>query len=315
VFLIRNLVSCFVFFVLSSSLIVGKASASACCARSAATPFLIVGDDQAQLNFGISAGGVVARTGEDGVPVFGSPQYSDRTQLFRLDAATLLSDRLQMGISFPWVSRTVNVGSLVGSTGGIGDIRLSLGYEVLPAWTYSKWKPQGYLFSVLSFPTGISKFEYQNPTASDVTGNGFYSASMGSLLLRRWVEWDLFFVPEVHYSLPRTFSRQNHAFEVVPGWGGSVGAGAGFSPGGGEFRFGVRVQPRLDQANRVPAFDRSASSISWIGSCDTGIDFSYLLGSRTTLMLSYTDQTLLDPAINSNLSRTLGFNLQHRWER
>src|SRR4051794_28894893 len=67
-----------------------------CCARNSATPILIVGDDQAQLNLGVALANVVAESGEDGVPAFGSPNNSDVSQTYRMDGAILLSDRLQL---------------------------------------------------------------------------------------------------------------------------------------------------------------------------------------------------------------------------
>jgi hypothetical protein len=273
-----------------------------------------VGEDEVQLNFGMSLGSVVAEVSDEGVPVFGSPSTSENNQLYRLEAAMLLSDRIQAGVGFNLVSHTVSRPARTDSMTGMGDFRMSLGYEILPSWTYSNWKPQGFLFSVVTVPTGRSSYESESPTAADVTGNGFYSLSVGSLFIKRWSLWDVFLVSEVHYSLPRMFEVAEQALLAEPGVGGSAGLGVGFSPGGGSLRIGLRLQPRIDQARYIQSMD-SGLPRGVQANCDTGLDFAYLLTSNDTVMLTYTDQTLLGPAVNSNLSRVFGFNYQHRWER
>lgn len=287
---------------------------AACCARSAAVPILIVGDDEVQFNLGMSLASVVGEASSEGIPIFGSPNTSENTKLFRIEGAFLFSDRFQAGVGLNLVNHTITRSALTDSLTGIGDLRVSLGYEILPSWTYSNWKPQGFLFSVVTFPTGRSTYESESSTAADVTGNGFYAFSVGSLFIKRWSRWDVFFVPEVHYSLPRTFYSSTSSLFVEPGFGGSVGLGIGLSPGGGSFRMGFRLQPRVDQAKYAPAMDAGFYR-GFLANCDTGLDLAYLLTSNDTVMVSYTDQTLLGPAVNSNLSRVFGLNLQHRWER
>lgn len=287
---------------------------SACCARNSAAPFLIVGDDEAQMSLGVSSSGRVASVDLQGRPTFGTPETSDFTQMFRLDGALLLSDRFQLGCSFPYLNRQVTRSGVTESVSGVGDLRISMGYEFLPVWSYSQWKPQGFLFSVISVPTGVSVHESRKKTVADAVGNGFYSISVGSLFLKKWVIWDLFLVPEVHYSFRRTFQRSNQFYQMIPGWGGSVGFGVGWSPGGGNWRIGTRIQPRWDQSP-VSAADYDSSLVHWRASCDTGVDISYLLDSSNTVMFFYTDQTLLAPAFNSTLNRMAGINFQHRWER
>ena len=160
--------------------------AAPCCARNSATPILMVGDDQAQLSFGSSFANVVAEhdeTIEDNIhPVYLSPGEINTVNTYRLEGAFLLSDRFQLGGSFSLAQhRVAEPDALDGANGpssvdetnwGVGDTRVSLAYEAFPAWTYSAWKPQGFVFLVLTLPTGRSKYEFQSATLSDVTGNG-----------------------------------------------------------------------------------------------------------------------------------------------
>lgn len=287
--------------------------AAPCCSRTPSAPNLVLGDDEAQFSLGYSLSKVVAEPAEDGAPIYVAPDSSEILHNYRLDGAILLSDRFQMGGSFSLVNHRVSREDNSDSGFGMGDLRVSLGYEILPSWTYSEWRPQGYLFAVVAFPTGRSIYESQSPTAADVTGNGFYSLSFGSLFLKRWSVWDVFLMPEVHYSLPRTFQNDTETQTIIPGFGGSIGAGLGWTPGSGIFRIGARIHPRIDQGRSIP--HSNVSSTALLSLMEVGADASVFITSTDTIMLSYTDQTLLGPAQNSNLNRIFGISFQHRWER
>lgn len=291
-----------------------------CCSRTAAAPFLILGDDEAQLSLGYSYSGLAAKADRDGMVSFIPSQRTESVQSVKLDGAFLISDRLQSGVSLPLVRNSLATGDLSGSSMGLGDVRLSIGYEYLTAWTYSSWKPQGYLFSVIALPTGRSSYESQSNLRTDITGNGFYSLAVGTILFKRWSLWDAFLLPEFHYSLPRTFQTSGATLRAIPGFGGSIGIGIGYSPGGGAFRLGARVQPKLDQGLysaqlNTPLEAQGQNRGGTIANCDTGVDLSYMVTDHNTVMMSYTDQTLLGVAMNTNLNRMLAVSFQHRMPR
>lgn len=289
---------------------------SPCCARNAATPFLITGDDRAQINFGYSSSFIVGKADAYGETFYGAAQNSERLEMLRLDGALLLSDRWQAGVSLPIVRNSLANALASHSVTLPGDSRFNIGYEALTAWSYSDWKPQGFLFSTLTLPSGRSGFQSSAPLRADVTGNGFYSLSFGSLFLKRGSQWDAYLVPEGHYSFPRTFEMAQSNLKVTPGFGGSVGLGVGFSPAGGSLRFGMRIQPRYDQpvmTAQLPNFNQKQGAA--IITLDMGMDVGYMLTRQDTLLITYTDQALTGLSMNSNLSRILAFNYQHRWER
>jgi hypothetical protein len=293
-----------------------NAYSAACCARSSAAPFLILGDDQAQLNLGFSMGKVLAEPAEGGVPVWIDSNRSEVNQNYRIDGSILLTDRLQLGASANWAKHQISMDEVQDASSSIGDFRVSIGYEILPSWTYSSWRPQGYVFSVITVPTGTSSYELKNGTVAGVTGNGFYSTSFGSLWLKKWAELDVFFINEIHYSLPRSFRSSNGVLNVTPGYGGSAGVGVGYSPRSGNLRIGFRIQPKYDQVQRVTtSVIQGSKETSWASSCDAGLDLGYMVGDSNTILASYTDQTLFGPSANSNLSRIFGLSFQHRWER
>jgi hypothetical protein len=54
-----------------------------------------------------------------------------------------------------------------------------------------------------------------------------------------------------------------------------------------------------------------ANQLAW----DAGLEASYLVADDWSISASYTDQTLLGPAVNTALSRTFSLAIQHRWQR
>jgi hypothetical protein len=287
---------------------------AACCSKNSAVPTLIVGDDEAQLGIGVSLGHVVAETFSDGAPIFKSPGSTEVSQSYRLDGAFLISERAQLGIGLAITRQVVREKELSDSSTGLGDSRLSLGYNILPVTSYSSWLPQGMLFSQITFPTGRSKYESLLPARTDITGNGFYSFTVGGLFIKNFSTWDFYFLTEVHHSLSRDFGKGSDVMNVRPGIGASIGLGAGWSPNAGSVRIGFRLQPHLDQGAEV-THHALLSRSHLISSCDTGLDLSYMLGSTDSVTMSYTDQTLLGVALNSNLTRALSLQYQHRWQR
>lgn len=293
-----------------------QAKAAACCARSPAAPFLILGEDLGQINFGVSGATQVKSADSFGrVASLGSGR-SALIMNYRVDAAVLLSDQAQLGVSLPWVSRHAEAFGDSEQQISVGDLRVSLGYEFLPLWSYSKWKPQGFLFSVVNLPTGRSTYESVSPALVDVSGSGFVSLSFGTLFLKRWDWVDAFVIAEGHFSFPRTFSTSGFSYDVAPGFGGSAGGGLGYSPWGGRLRVGVRFQPRWDQLEQVEGRGRGLvgqGGSRWV--TDSGIDLSVLIGESSTLMASYTDQTWFGPSQSAPLNRSFAMSFQHRWPR
>jgi hypothetical protein len=291
-------------------------AAAPCCSVNAAAPSVISGDDQAQLTVSAAQGQIIGDVPAVGLPVFRASDNRELTQTLRLDGALLLSDRWQAGASVPLVRHQITSPDLDNAITSLGDIRLTAAYEALPEWTYSSWAPKGLVFAQLILPTGQSIYEADVPGLVDATGQGFYTLAVGALFLKTWDVWDAFAMPEVHYSLGRTFSNSalGDTIAVGPGWGGSLALGVGLSPWHGDLRIGLRVQPAYGGAKTVTSSTGEtlqANQLAW----DAGLEASYLVADDWSISASYTDQTLLGPAVNTALSRTFSLAIQHRWQR
>lgn len=284
---------------------------AACCSSNAAAPALISGDDRAQLSLSLGASAVVGDAPSVGTAIFRADGDSERLQSLRLDGAILLSDRWQAGISLPFLRHAYSRPGNNTNATALGDVRATLAYEMLPERAYRPWVPKGFVFAQMVFPNAASVYEAENPGDSAGFGRGFYTAALGALFVKQWPRFDAYFLPEAHYSFARTFRELQ---TVRPGFGGSFALGVGYSPGGGNLRFGLRVQPAYNQSMQVsaPAVTTQTSyQLAW----DTAAEASYLVADNWSLTASYTDQTLLGPAVNVSLSRGFLVGLQHRWER
>ena len=122
-----------------------KAFGAACCGGGSGFPSLILGDDRAQLGIANSYGKIIGDVNSKGLAVFRASADDESLVATSIDGAVLISDRGQAALSIPLAYRarsTTAAGSGSGfgaSSFGLGDISATLGYEILPEWSFSKW--------------------------------------------------------------------------------------------------------------------------------------------------------------------------------
>ena len=310
----KRTVALFSFLALFSSPV---AFGAACCGSSSAVPSLISGDDKFQLTFRSVYEAVVADVSPSGSALFRADGDHETVLTQQIDGAVLLSDRWQVGARVPVVTRSRTSGDLTASSTGLGDLAANVGFEILPEWSYSAWRPRGYLFLDSTFPTSPSVYNASAAWAVDARGRGFFSTGLGGLLLKTWGDWDVSLMAEGHRSFARQFSLPDNqgTITATPGWGILGSLGAGYAPGflKSQWRLGASLAPSFEQAIRTQGVvsDTGSDQIVWT----TVAQLSYFPSSEWTLSLSYADQTLFGPAQNVALNRGVSFLIQKRWER
>lgn len=287
-----------IFILLSFA--VSSASAAPCCAGASAVPSLITGDEAHLFGISMSNASVVADVpgAGKGLPVFRDELSTSETRRnFTLNAATLISDRFQVGASLPLIQNQISNSSKNESRAQLGDLSMSFGFEALPEWEYSKWKPRVYTFVQWVAPTGRSIAETQNSLAADVSGLGFHQFHLGAVAIKRWNDWDANLVTKLGTEL-------SHGSLLFSG-----GAGAGFS-----FfeiwRAGMSLEAQYQSPQKI-ADVFTSQKLVW----NTGATLTALVGADSSLIVGYTDQTLFGPAINTTLARSFSLAYQQRWER
>lgn len=284
-----------------------------CCGGTATVPSLISGDDQSQLTTTLSAGSVIAEAPVGGGIKYRKENDHEEIQTLRIDAATLLSDRTQVGVTIPVVRRARSRGDSFANSSGLGDMALTLGYELLPEWSFNEWQPRGLVFVSTTVPTGGSLYDATKLYKVDSRGRGVWGVSSGVLLTKVLGNWDISFLLEAHHGFSREIKNDLGILRLNPGWGGSSLLALGLSPGGGNVRLGVSVAPSFEAPISTEGIisGRSEPTKLWT----SALQVSYLLSHVTSMSLAYSDQTLIAASENSALNRSLGFLFQTRWDR
>ncbi len=288
------------------------AQSAPCCGGSSAIPTLITGDDRAQIQASLSHGSMIGDAPSSGIPVFRASDDREGLDVFNLAGAYRIFDRGQVGFGIPLISRNRNTPSATAGAAGIGDLIFDFAYEAIPDFDYSEWRPKGFVFLQMTLPTSASTYDSIEPFQIDARGRGFYTLGLGAAFLKTISNWDFLFTFELHRSLKRTLTAQDGStLSLVPQFGGTAMLGAGYSPGGGNLRFGASLAPIFEGPIDVyGAIDSiSDSQLSW----STSFQVGYLLSDEWSAGATYTDQTLMGPASNVGLSRSILLSIQHRW--
>jgi len=218
--MIHSLAVIFAVLALAPSL----ARAAACCGGGIPVPALVLGDERANISTTLSYATVGTDVTADGI--WQHRSITEQSQILRLDSAHIFADRFQVGASMPIVRRARNEDART----GLGDVAINGGYEVLPEWEYSPWKPHGVAYLQMTLPTGRSIYEATDVDQLDNTGRGFWALGTGIALSKIRGPWDGVFLVDLH----RSFSKEVRGtvagdLQLSPGWGGSLTVGAGRS--------------------------------------------------------------------------------------
>jgi len=283
------------------------AMGAACCGGGGAVPSIISGDDQAQISTSISTTEVIVNN-VDSNGIWRKWDQHQKVQTFKIEAAHIFEDRWQIGFSLPVMQRTLNDKTY----SGLSDTSVSLGYEVLPEWNYSAWRPKGISFFQVTVPTGQSKYESEIG-GLDSRGNGFWSAGLGSLFTKTFVNWDAFSSIEIHTSRAEEIQTTSFQGKVTPGLGGSFGLGLGYNFS--DYRLGssltwtyedpVKTESKLGSVQNGTV-ERYATAVASLG---------YLANDEWSGTLSISDQTLFGSPVNTSLGRGVAVQIQRRWGR
>lgn len=287
------------------SLLPAQVFASACCGGAFSIPAIITGDDAGQVSTSFSQSQVQADVTASGV--WRKRDTSDVSQTFKIDAAHILDDRFQAGISIPVQTRTRN-GVQGGKSSGLGDVAVQGAYEYLPDWDYNPYRPKGVGFLTVTLPTGKSLEESLNEDAGlSARGRGYWALGAGTVLTKSFRAWDFNSTLEVHRSFAKTVSD----LTMTPGYGASFTFGAGWNSA--VWRFGGALAWSQEDAVKVTGATNSEGSLQRYA---TGtLVASYLFPENWTGIVSYSDQTLFGNPTTTTLSKSAMVLLQKRWAR
>lgn len=232
-------------------LLARSAFPAACCGSSSQLPSLITTDDRWQAS---------GQLGYDA---------TRENSIFKMDGTWLFAENLQASIGVPTF--------LQSSEYLLGDVVASLAYEILPEYTYSPWRPRIFLVAQTLIPTGHSNL--------GTLVKGVFQPGVGLVILKAWKAIDVFIQGEIHKPFDKQFTILGGGYTVSQGIGSSATAGIGFSPNGGNLRFGINATLSQD-ADTVKS---GAISLTSVAPFQTNFSpqISYLWSSQLSTSLNY----------------------------
>lgn len=283
---------------------------AACCGSNGLFPSLIAGQERTQVSLTATTGQTVAEADPQGAIQNRAADDIETRHGLRLDAATLLSDRWQLGVNVPLVARYRDRTGVAAQSFGVGDVGASIAWEMLPEWTYSRWRPKGLVFGGVSLATGQGPFASEALYKIDATGRGYSTAFVGFLIHKGWRVLDMALLSEAHLPLGGPIDLTDGEVQLHPGWGATASLALGVN--WGNFRLGTAVTWNREAGRRTTGLIESsgAATFAW----PVTLQASYLLSEAWSLSALYSDGTLLG-GVGQPLNRTLALVLQTRWQR
>jgi hypothetical protein len=270
---------------------------------------LFLGDDEAQISTSISTTEVIVNN-VDSSGVWRKWDQHQKVQTFKIDAAHIFSRSMA---SWSNVTGHAKNTAMIKPTQGLSDVAVSVGYEVLPEWNYSAWRPKGnFIYATDCYRRDSSKFESE-VGGLDSRGNGFWALGLGTLLTKTFVNWDAYSTIELHASRTQDIQTTSFQGNVKPGYGGNLGIGLGYNVT--DYRMGSAVTWTYED----PIDTESNLGIIQKGSVEryatAVVSLSYLANDQWSGTVSYSDQTLIGSPLNTSLGRGVAVQLQRRWGR
>jgi len=284
-----------------------RAWSAACCGAGFSLPSIITSDDKAQLSASVTRSRVSDDVFSNGL--WKKREEKDMTDIYRLEGAHIFYDRFQAGLSLNF-QRRVRSGAIDGHAQGLGDTTLQLGYETIPDWNYSPYRPKAISYLSAILPTGTSVFE-TNSSGLEARGRGFYGVGIGTIFTKSIRQIDLNANIEVHHSFEKKVKNKNLKGTIKPGNGSSLSLGGGYNFK--KVRLGTLAQWSYEEPVDVRGSVVSRGHFQRF----TTLSFmaSYLFDHNATLSLSYGDQTLLASPVNTVLTKSLTLFYQQRFSR
>jgi hypothetical protein len=293
------------FLLISITLSATQALASACCGGNFSGPALITGDDQALISQTYSYGRI--QTDVEASGLWRKLDTPESLETWSLQASHVFWDRWQAGLGVPIIKRSRDGES----SSGIGDTAATLGYEYLPDWEYHPIRPKGVGYLQLVAPTGRSVQETESPLQLEARGHGFWALGIGTSLTKNFTRWDLFSTLAVHRSFEKNYANSQSSGQLMPGWGESIGVGAGYHLG--NYRLGSSILWNYEDAVEV----RGSAPMSGAPQrfVTAAASLSYAFEHEWSLTAQYSDQSLLGSPSNTTLSQNFSLQIQKRWLR
>lgn len=290
------------FFLSLFSLFSGATYAASCCVANTSVPNLMILPSSWQQTLTVASNRIIGDVDPDGSSTFRNSKNRETTNLARMDLAYSWSEKYQNGISVRYQNKKRSFEGSEASDSGWSDLGLFQAYQ--PIKYQRTW-----IFNSINVPTSQSVYDSKAAFSVDAHGAGTYQAGLGIFHLINFRSWDVIASSEVHHSFARSFGSGENKKEVGNFWGTSLSAGVGYIPWRSKFRYGLNLTPRIEGQKPVKingANQNSKQSLVW----DSVFNVTYTFNAQYALGVNYLDQTIVGPARNTLLNRSLSILFQ-----
>ena len=292
--------------ILTSFLLGQKLLAAGCCGGGNGGNALLGSEQKSLLSWELSRKEVIVSS-VSGKGLWQKPSDPQKVTTQVLAYSMLISDLWQMFVNFPVIQREQNGKRFQ----NLGDVKVGAAYEFLPDWDYNPLRPRGLIYFGVSAPTGRAPQESREG-GLDSTGTGFWDFATGFQLNKSWVSFDASFNLAAHQSLQRKFDSPENSQTVIPGPGGSLSFGGGYTIG--NHRIGSQLAQTIESPQKIQT-DQSSIESGQEEYATFSLNYSWSASDTDQLAIAYSDQTLFGDPKNTSLSRALSINLVHFWNR
>lgn len=275
------------------------AYSSSCCGGGSSSSLIIVGDNRAEWGMSYSARSDLGQTNEHGWSSFNSNNVRDNSQSLNFQGQYQLSESWQAGGKFSFIDKTIKKAGVEEDSQGLGDIDFQATYEYMPEFTYHPYKPRGFVYSRLTFPTSHSLYDSNTLLFSDVRGTGLFGVGLGNFFIKQLNSWTLKLGTEWTHYFGKTYSQfklDDYEKFVLP-----IGVAYAFTDS--PYSIGMTETFSYQTGKTLRGNINSKSKQEYFWELSAFLNFSP--GREEIYSLSYSDSTLIGKNVNSPLYRSL----------
>jgi hypothetical protein len=293
------------FLILIFSCIPCLAQANSCCGQTPASFPVLALDQKISVNTSYSVSTAEGRIyNPDQFVVWNSKDR--QVQSLQLSVAGTLRSRHQFYANTAFVKSQFQDFHQNDHAQSMSDTQAGYSYEVLPEFSYSRWRPVIYTSLLLNLPTGKSIYDNtQLSEGTDVTGHNQWGLGVGFTMRKVYFPVTLLLQGRALQILKRQFSN----VEVSSFYDSSLAMLGSYSLNWQALtlHLGVTTNHLSSRTLNSSIESQSMQNTSLLVGLQKSMNETWTVG------LNYSDQTLLGPAKNSVLNKTFTMNLNYNY--
>ena len=263
---------------------------------------IITGDNQNEYSFSFAERAYIGATDSQGYSTINNQSVLDQQSAYSLQFQHIIADRLQAAVKTSLVQKQIRKQNRFENESGLGDIELQSSFEFLPEYTYSAYKPRGFVYLKGTMPTSHSLYNSNSSLFTDVRGSGLYSISLGSFFIKHLSSWTLKSGAEAQHLFGKTFNDVNlESYQKF-----YLPFGIAYSNQNWPITLGVNSTFNYQTPKVLTGSINSTSDKEYFWELSTFVNWT--INREETLGLSLSDSSLIGKNINSSLYRTIGLS-------